>query len=469
MFSLVRVVVALVACAVLSTCVPPAQETVPATDQETLSVDDLLAKLDGLQESASRNLTTTGRSAFRTQAGQQISLTDLAAYLNQIKQGFGSYLKSRGAPYLVQPVPISSYPSKAANDITGINLSGLMWVPFTWGRHLNAPIISLQHGTQVYRPCAPSQFNLNPLAIFSNKDQSGALQNYVECIVGGLMASAGYIVLMPDYPGFGSNGDAHPFVHMSLGNSVRDLVAEAKKRLTGAVVPKGAVFLTGYSEGGYATMAGAQALQKAITGDSSFGWAKISAVVPCDGPYDLSGVMLGQMTKDEEVKVPWYLLYTAFGYKSVYDDIPLDQLLSENALKLLTEQTIFDGKHTNADIGLLVPADTHPLALLGPGALATNGSPPGLLDPGGKVYGYLSDNNSYAGWSLASPPVFIHCPADDVVPVQNAVVAAAALGATVIPVPPVPFVDQVLGSVHTAAYPTAILAAFTWIENNRGN
>jgi pimeloyl-ACP methyl ester carboxylesterase len=480
MFSLGRVALVLLILLALATCVPPGGQSGTAPEG-ALSVDDLLANLDALQGSAARNLTPAGRSVFTTQAGKQISITDLAAYLNTIKQGFASAVRAHGTPYLVLPVPIASYPSKAADGITDVSLSGLMWVPFTWGRHLDAPIISLQHGTQVYRPSAPSRFNVNPLAVFSSPDQSGAIQNYVECIVGGLMASAGYIVVMPDYPGFGSSFDPHPFVQRSLGNSVRDLVAAAKIKLSGPVVPSNKVFLTGYSEGGYATIVGAQALQDAASAaNSPLSWASIRAVVPCDGPYDLTGAMLAQMT-GAAVKVPFYLLYTVFGYQSAYPSvIGTDykvggvSLLTDTAFKLLTVQTIFDGKHTNAQM----PTNLGPSEMLNVPYANALVAPPSPWVPGpfgGPVYNLLWANNGYISanpylvWVPSAPVYLVHCPDDDVIPIQNAENALAALSTTgasvsIVRVPSVPFIDTLLGSVHAAAYPTAMLAAFAKIE-----
>ena len=58
----------------------------------------------------------------------------------------------------------------------------------------------------------------------------------------------------------------------------------------------------------------------------------------------------------------------------------------------------------------------------------------------------------------------IHCPVDDMVPYQNALVASEKLNATITNVPPVPFIAQVLGSNHVAAFPTAMIAAFTKIQ-----
>ena len=474
MFSLGRIALALLLLTALVTCVPPGQQAGTAPEG-VLSADQLLANLDALQGPAARSLAA-GRSVFTTPAGASISLSDLATYLTTIQQGFSSAVRAHGAPYLVLPVRISGYPSTDA-DGNPVLLSGLMWVPFTWGRSLKAPIISYQHGTQVYRPCAPSKFDPNPLDVFRSPDQTGALQSYVECIVGGLMASAGYIVLMPDYPGFGSSQVLHPYVHASLGNSVRDLIAAAKVRLaSGAVRPNGKIFLTGYSEGGYATMAGARALQAA--------GIQVTATVACDGPYDLSGVMREQMISGLPVLVPSYVLYTASGYHSVYGDsrfITFTDLLQEDyASLLLGSDPLFDGNHTNADVGAAVPPTVIPsLKILTPGALAD------LQVPTGQPYQRLAENNGYVGWVPVSPLVLIHCPTDDVVPYQNAVVARnvlilaaqAALGSAfnpamippIVDVQPVPFIAQVLGSNHVAAYPMAMLAAFSAIDTvNRG-
>lgn len=474
MFSLGRFTIAVLLLAALAACVQPGQQVATAPGG-ALSVDDLLSNLDALQGPAARSLTAPGSSSFTTQAGARLSLADLAAYLNSIKQDLGGYVKGRGAPYFVLPVPISSYPSTDASGLAPLSLSGLMWVPFTWGRHLEAPIISFQHGTQVYRACAPSRFDPNPFSVFSNPDQTGALQNYVECIVGGLMASAGYIVLMPDYPGFGSSDAPHPFVQRSLGNSVRDLVKAAKGRLDGGpVVPDGKVFLTGYSEGGYATMVGAQALQGAIAQPKSpLSWASIRAVVPCDGPYDLSGAMLAQMAGGS-VKVPFYLLYTVFGYRSAYPGL-IDSLyqvggtplLSAPAVKLLTQENIFDGNHTSAQITATVAATfSSPSEMLAPSAA-------GLL-MGGPVFKLLFANNGYisatgSAWVPPGPVFLVHCPDDDVIPFQNATAALAALSGAGVPVsivsvPYVPLVEKLTGSIHLAAFPTAMLAAFTSIE-----
>jgi len=435
-------------------CVLQEQPTETPPDG-TYSIGDLTANLDTLQGPSARSLTVAGRSVFSLPGGEQLSTRDLSAYLNAIKTGFAGYVSSStsGSPYLVRAVKLS----------WGGSNSGLMWVPFTWFRRAEFPIIAYQHGTQVYRPIAPSRFNVNPFAVFSSPDPMGALQNYVESIVGALMASAGYIVVMPDYQGFGDSTVTHPYVTKVLGEAVSGAVTAARKALARNLVrPNAKLFLTGYSEGGYATMVGSKALSGSVT-----------ATVACDGPYDLSGTMVAQMLSTTEApKVPWYLLYTASGYNAAYPlELQLDSLIRsdvdpELGFAWIDAVALFDGTHTNPQIDAVVPAGTFPRIMLTESAIADL-----TQEPHGPIHTLLSENNGWYGWSPTSPVVLIHCPTDDVVPVANQTVAAEMLRTQTFPgliqtatVPPVPFVDTLLGSVHVAAYPTAMLAAFTAIQ-----
>jgi pimeloyl-ACP methyl ester carboxylesterase len=421
--------------------------------EDALSFDQLLANLDELQGSATQSPSAPGMSVFSLPDGSLLSSVDLSAYINAIKRDLAAYIYSctRGAPYLVVP---SKVPMK-----DGRVTSGLVWVPFTWRWGTRFPLISLQHGTQVYRECAPSRFNANPLAVLSSADLIGALQNYVECIVGGLMASAGYVVVMPDYQGFGDSTVRHPYVHRSLGDSVRDMVTWAKSTPLG---PRGAsatgpLYLTGYSEGGYTTMVGAIALQDKY---------HVTKVVPCDGAYDLSGTMLDLMLSATPINSPHYLLYTASGYNAVDPSIDLDELLADSLdtnvephWASMVSAGLFDGTHTNAEVSFVVPSNTIPSSML------TTTAYNALHEKSGNVYDRLCLNNAWEGWNSSAGLVFVHCEADDVVPYDNATVAAGKIpGSEIETVEPIPLVVQVMGSIHVGAYPTAMLKAFKEIR-----
>jgi len=444
-----RVLIALLLLAGLAGCSLPDQPA-EAPPADALSYDQLLANLDALQGPAAKDLGAGGLT---------LSAQDLSTYLNAIKTEIAAFVYSRagGRPYLVTARRLSWTNSDGGPE------SGLMWVPVAWG--LKASIICYQHGTQVYQECAPSRYNPNPLAVLSSKDLTGALQSYVECTVGALMASAGYIVVMPDYVGFGDssllNGPDHPYVTMKLGDSVKGALQRAKESFWwwSAVKPNGKVFLTGYSEGGYATMAGARALQG--TGALPAGFV-VKGIVPCDGAYDLSGTMLEQMLSEDPIPIPSYLLYAASGFhaidpqKIVYGELLVDPYAGSAA-------TLFNGEHTNAEVGAAAPSDVAPYDMLQEAARTA------LKKQTGDVYKLLVDNNAWVGWKpSAAPVIFVHCRADDVVPIENAEAAMTALGSLaytrLVEVPSIPLIKTIMGTEHVAAYPAAMLAAFIAID-----
>lgn len=140
-----------------------------------------------------------------------------------------------------------------------------------------SPLLSYQHGTIKRDAQAPS--------------------NLLD--VGGpeiILASLGYIVVAADYVGYGASwGAAHPY--MLSGPSaaaVTDLLTAAKYwRQTQQVLDNGQLFLAGYSEGGYVTMAAHRALQAGTSTHRN----DIVSVVPGAGPYNVG------LTLDEELKV----------------------------------------------------------------------------------------------------------------------------------------------------------------------
>jgi hypothetical protein len=435
-------------------CAPPSpQDTAKPAD--ALSVDELLSGLDTLQGPAAKGMAP-GVSVFTLPSGQKLSLADLSSYINAVRTDLANAAKAKmgGSPYLVVPQRLSF------QGADGKTVSGLVWYPFTWLKRMSVPVISYQHGTQVYRWSSPSSFNANPLAVLSSPDQTGALQNYVECVVCALMASTGYIVVMPDYPGFGDSYEPHPYVNMALGGCVKEMVAKAQSRSWGTVSSNGLVVLTGYSEGGYATVAGARALHAA--------GRPAALTVPCDGPYDLSTVMRLQMLYG--LGVPSYLVYTTESYLATEGSpLPADSILvSPYDGYALPGVGLFNGNYTNTVVSAALAGVTNSASMLQPGAAGD------LWVPQGDLYDWLLANDAWAGWAPPTPvpygPMwFVHCPDDDVVPVLNAVNAGQAfvnMGAPVLgytPVNALQFLYTATGSRHLAAYPPAMLAAFSVI------
>ena len=145
-------------------------------------------------------------------------------------------------------------------------VSGLISVPVKPAGAVS-PVLSYQHATTFQDANAPS-----------NK-----VEPYEPPLV---LASLGYIVVSPDYVGFGaSKGQDHPYlVATPTARAVIDMLRAAQAwRLQQRVTGNGQLFLAGYSEGGYATMAAHRAIQQ----EGGALKTQLRAAVPGAGPYDV--------------------------------------------------------------------------------------------------------------------------------------------------------------------------------------
>ena len=162
-----------------------------------------------------------------------------------------------------------------------VRASGLVSVPQK-AAGAQSPVLSYQHGTLFRDAEAPSN-------------------NAVASEVAVVLASLGYIVLAPDYVGFGaSRGTPHPYLLAapSAAATVDFLTAARTWRGQANVADNGQLFLTGYSEGGYVTMAAHRALQAS----GSEHLQQLRMVVPGAGPYNVQATMDGlvDLVRDEQ-------------------------------------------------------------------------------------------------------------------------------------------------------------------------
>ena len=206
-----------------------------------------------------------------------------------------------------------------------ITASGIVTFPATEDA---VPMLSFQHGTIAAHREAPTQ------------DQSGTYY-----LLSG-MASAGYILLIPDFIGFGSSDDVlHPYYHAELtGSSIVDML-EAAREL--AIVEgynfNGDVFLAGYSEGGYATMAAHKMMEENPVPEM-----ELVASAPSSGGYDVKG-MQEYFFGLESYHQPFFLAYVALSYKTAYNwSEPLSIFFNEPYASNIP--TYFDGSLSGSQI-----------------------------------------------------------------------------------------------------------------------
>ncbi len=131
-------------------------------------------------------------------------------------------------------------------DGSDITASGAVIIPTDAAEAIS--MISYQHGTITSSEAAPSNFGAT--------SEAGTL--------GAIFAGLGYVIVMPDYIGYGAS-DAldHPYEHRaSLASASLDMIRAASELLSDLndVKWNKNLYLTGFSEGGFATLA----LQKKI-------------------------------------------------------------------------------------------------------------------------------------------------------------------------------------------------------------
>jgi pimeloyl-ACP methyl ester carboxylesterase len=153
--------------------------------------------------------------------------------------------------------------------------SGLVSVPVKAGG-ATSPVLSFQHGT-------------------IEQDAEAPTNSVTAAAPSVVLASLGYIVVAPDYVGYGaSKGAPHPYLLAtpSAAAVIDLLTAAATWRQRNRVADNGQLFLIGYSEGGHATVAAHRALQSA--GGAPL--ASLVAVAPGAGPYHV-GVTLDELLR----------------------------------------------------------------------------------------------------------------------------------------------------------------------------
>ena len=170
------------------------------------------------------------------------------------------------------------------------------------------PIVLYAHGTTT-----DSAYNIANIADTTNS------ANGESALIAATFAAQGYIVVAPNYAGYDiSKLGYHPYLNAAQNSAeLMDALAAARKALPNSFTPgttdSGALFLTGYSEGGFAAMATARAMQAA--------GEPVTAVAASSGPYALEAfgdaVFFGDVNIDSTVFAP--LITTS--YQKAYGNL----------------------------------------------------------------------------------------------------------------------------------------------------
>ncbi len=266
-------------------------------------------------------------------------------------------------------------------------------------------IIAYQHGTTDRRENVPSNLN-------------------AEALIPLTAAGQGYICSAADYLGLGGSRGFHPYVHAETeARAGVDLLIAAM----GFAVEQGLesvrqVFVAGYSQGGHAAMAMAQAIQERPTDDL---W--LTAAAPMSGPYSISGVMRDSiLVGTQEYTFPAYIVYNILGYQSAYGTLydSLEQVFRPSYVPKIREfnneeldlgsLNTFLLAELRSDGGTSLPRNMLQEEYLA--AIVTDSLHPANVA--------LRDNDTYL-WVPEVPMRIYYCNGDEQVPFRNSLVAEA--------------------------------------------
>jgi pimeloyl-ACP methyl ester carboxylesterase len=164
------------------------------------------------------------------------------------------------------------------------------------------PFLSIQHGTITNENSAPSNF-------------SSEFNDFAD-----IFASMGYIIIMPDYIGYGASSDMkHPYEHRaSLATTCRDMIRAVYEyfEVQNDSRKNSKLFLTGYSEGGFATMATFKLMQEQHSDEFS-----ITAVTAGAGAYNKTAFVEWIVTANEPLPYINSYIWVLDVYNSIYSEL----------------------------------------------------------------------------------------------------------------------------------------------------
>lgn len=266
-----------------------------------------------------------------------------------------------------------------------IEASGVLLIPTEITEA--APIISVQHGTTFVKEDAPSTGSYTGMELF---------------------ASAGYIAFVPDYIGYGQSAAVfHPYYDREhSAASVIDMIKAGKEFLAKQKIAfNDKLFLAGYSEGGYVTLAAAKEIE---TNDEHN--MKLTAVAAGAGGYDLLEMLKG-VTTSTYYSYPSYLAFVLMSYNNTYNwNKPLTYFFKSQYAEALDKY--MNGKYDGWYINNKLTTDV--TDLLNSDFYVRLKEPNQELE----LKRALADN-SVSGWKTAIPVRLYHGTKDEIIPYHN--------------------------------------------------
>lgn len=207
-----------------------------------------------------------------------------------------------------------------------VQASGLVSLPEEAGTY---PILSYQNGTNTEHSAAPSV------------DVENRLFQILE-----MMGSTGFIISLPDYLGFGESDNMfHPYLHKeSTEQTVLDMMRAIEEMVEqeDATDWNDEVYISGYSQGGWSTMAVQKAIETQYAAEFNLKASACGA-----GPYDLMTIN-EYVTALPEYQMPYFLGYIFNSYINLGLTTGIDEVFQAPYAERIP--TLYDGTNSGGQI-----------------------------------------------------------------------------------------------------------------------
>ena len=294
-------------------------------------------------------------------------------------------------------------------DVFGVQdtASGLLVLPDDYTREY--PSLIYHHGTIDNKQDVPSNL-------------AGGFQLAV--IFGGV----GYATVAPDFLGLGESRGFQLYVHadteasasVDMYKAVRDYAATTNEFFINEQL-----FLTGYSQGGHASMASQRLIN--LSGDDD---VQVTAAAHMSGPYSISGAMIETTLGDEPYGFGAYLANVILSYNiaygNIYDD--LGEIFRAPYVPLVEQ-------YRDGELGLFALNDSINTRLAATGEVIPNRilhdsivEIARNLPDGHPIAEALKDNDVF-DFVPEAPTRLFYCAADDQVTFRNAIIADSVMNA----------------------------------------
>jgi len=368
--------------------------------------------------------TTGGKDIFvSATSSASFSAAQLLALANL--EGYGTY-----SAFIKYDVDFYKLTYLTTYNGKQIQASGLLAVP----KNTPSPpaLLSAQHGT-----------------IFSNSD---APSNFPNTFTGfELFASDGFVTVIPDYIGFGASSNVvHPYYDTQYsGSVVVDMLKAAKYFLsTKSKAISNKLFLIGYSEGGYVTMAAQKAIETTTTNNLT-----LTAAAEGAGGYDLT-YFLTALALTKTYPDPSLLALLINSYNVTYSwNRPLSDFFAAPYASAIPQ--LLNGSSSEIQINSALSTST--ATLFNPTFYSNLSNPSGEL-----VLKAQLSANSFPNWYPKSPTRLYHGTADEDVPFQTSqstYTRFIAAGSTALTLTSIP------NGTHETSIQTMFLDALPWMQS----